>query len=378
MFIIDSLGAGGAERSLVELLPHVIELGADPVVVTFRTASVGFESDAKATGARRITIEARNPLTRLRSLRAVVRREEPDLVHTTLFNSDIAGRVACVRMPAKVSTSLVNTTYDAARYADPSVTGWKLDIGRYIDSWTALHLCDHFHAITEAVKDSSVEALRIDPDKVAVIYRGRDSLRLGEPTVERRHTVRHRLGLDSNQPVLLNVGRHEYQKGQQSLIEAVGLLMRDLPRLVLLIAGREGNTTERLQSAVARHGLTKNVFFLGHREDVGDLLTAADVFTFPSVYEGLGGALLEAMMMKTPIVASDIPTFREVLGTDYPFLATPHDPESLANAVRRLLSDISVRDEIVKRNSIRVRELNTAEPVRVLASRLVTWASANG
>ena len=374
VFIIDSLGSGGAERSLVELLAHIRDLGADAAVVTFRTARVGFEEEAKAAGIRLIRIEETSFLARVRGLRNAIRTEAPDLVHTTLFNSDIAGRLATTGSSVKVSTSLVNTSYDPARYADPSITRWKLEAARHVDGWTARHLCDHFHAITEAVKDSSVEALKIDPDKIVVINRGRDSSRLGEPSEERRTAVRHRLGLDPDQPVLLNIGRHEYQKGQRNLIEAVGELVRDYPDLVLLIAGREGNVTAQLRSTIAHLGLEDNVVLLGHRKDVGDLLTAADVFVFPSVYEGLGGALLEAMMMRVPVVASDIPTFREVLGANYPLLSPTH-PDSLAMALRRLIPDGRFGDEIVERNSIRVRELLAEEPARSLASQLVEWAS---
>ncbi len=377
MFIIDSLGSGGAERSLVELLPCLLELRADPVVVTFRTARVGFEEDARATGVRITRIEAANPLSRVHALRHLIRVEAPDLVHTTLFNSDTAGRLASARTDTKVSTSLVNTSYDPARYADPSITRWKLETARHIDGWTARHLCDHFHAITQAVKDSSVEALGIDPDKIVVINRGRDSSRLGEPTEERRTTVRRRLGLDPDQPVLLNIGRHEYQKGQRHLIEAVRELARDHPKIVLLIAGREGNVTGRLRSAITQGGLADNVFLLGHRDDVGDLLAAADVFVFPSVYEGLGGALLEAMMMTVAVVASDIPTFREVLGTDYPLLCT-QSPESIAKAVHRLISNEALREGIVKGNSARVRDFLAGEPAGALARQLVVWASAQG
>ena len=374
MFIIDSLGPGGAERSLVELLSPLVELGVEPVVVTLRAAGVGFEEDVRASGVRIIHINAVGFLGRVRALRELIRIESPDLVHTTLFNSDVAGRLACARMNTRLSTSLVNTSYDPARYTDPSITRWKLESVRWIDGWTARHMCDHFHAITQSVKASSVEALGIDPDRVEVIPRGRDWERLGEPSLKRRAQVRSRLGLRPDQMVLLNIGRQEYQKGQRYLIEAVDGLVRDQPSIVLMIAGREGNVSQELRAAIADRGLSERVLLLGHRRDVGDLLAASDVFVFPSIYEGLGGSLLEAMMMEVPVVASDIATFREVLGDDYPLLCST-DPTSIAEEVRCLIASETLRKEVVKANSVRIQELLAGEPTRSLAYQLVSWAS---
>jgi glycosyltransferase involved in cell wall biosynthesis len=140
--------------------------------------------------------------------------------------------------------------------------------------------------------------------------------------------------------VIINVGRQEYQKGQQDLIAAVALLAPQRPKLVVLIVGRKGNATEVLKESVNVRGLTDVITFLGHREDVGDLLAAADVFVFPSLFEGLGGAVIEAEALGLPVVASDLPVLREVVEDEQNGILTPaEDPAALAAAIERLLED---------------------------------------
>jgi len=377
MFVIDSLGAGGAERSLVELLPHLHRAGADPLVVTLKPTEIGFEADARSMGVRIVQIGEDRLVRRVKALRRLIKDEDPDLVHTTLFDADIAGRLAAAGCRATVSTSLVNTSYDSRRYDDPHITRWKLETARHIDGWTARHLCDRFHAISHAVKNASIDALGISPDSVTVIPRGRDRSRLGSPSEERRARVRNQLGLNPSGPVLLNIGRQEFQKGQQHLLEAVALLHEEYGDLVLLIAGREGNATADLKDTINRLNLGAYVRLLGHRTDVGDLLSSTDLFVFPSVYEGLGGVLIEAGLLRTAIVATDLPAIREIFGDDYPYLVAPADPVTLAASIDELLSNEKARNLAAERVYGRVVRLEETKPQQLLAESLGCLAAGS-
>jgi glycosyltransferase involved in cell wall biosynthesis len=177
----------------------------------------------------------------------------------------------------------------------------------------------------------------LKPGRITVIARGRDRKRLGEPSVERRTSVRRQLGVDFDRPVLLNVGRQEYQKGQVFLIDAMREVVRRRPDVLLLVAGRPGVQTPVLEERVASSGLADHVRFLGHRSDVTDLMAAADVFVFPSLFEGLGGSVIEAMGLGLPLVASDIPVLREVVGSEAGCFAAPADPADLSARLNDLL-----------------------------------------
>jgi glycosyltransferase involved in cell wall biosynthesis len=279
-------------------------------------------------------------LAKIRSLRALIRELRPALVYTALFDADIAGRIAAARTGVPVVSNLANTAYDPARRADPNVDARKLALVRMVDGFTARHLTEHFHAISDAVKESTVETMGVEPERISVVRRGRDPARLGEPSPERTAAARALLGLPSGALVVATVGRQEYQKGHRHLVDALGTVVAQRPEAVLVIAGREGHASAALTDQVARLGLGDRVRLLGHRADVAEVLAAADLFAFPSVYEGLGGALIEALALGLPIVASDLPALREVVRPgENADLVPPTDSAALAAAVLALLDD---------------------------------------
>ena len=121
----------------------------------------------------------RRPVGRLRELRRIVAEESPDLIHTTILASNLAGRLASIGSPATVLTSLVNTPYAPIRKHDLRVRPLALSAIRLVDIATARRLTDHFHAITEAVKGWAVADMGLDPGRITVVHRGRNPDRLG-------------------------------------------------------------------------------------------------------------------------------------------------------------------------------------------------------
>jgi len=283
-------------------------------------------------------------------VRQLLRRERPDLLHTSIFEADVVGRLAAIGTRVPVLCSLVNTSYAPIRLSDPNIRAWRLRVVRTLDGVTARHLVDHFHAISQAVGDAAVRDLRIDRERITVIERGRDPERLGTPSPARRAAARARLGVPPDVPLLVTVGRQEFQKGQWHPLEAMPKVLASHADARLLIAGREGNASLRLRGVAREAGMDGQVEFLGHREDVPEILAAADLFVFPSLYEGLGGALIEAMALGLPIVASDLPAIREVVEADRnAVLVPPGSPAHLAEAINPLLADEGRRTWMGKR-----------------------------
>jgi glycosyltransferase involved in cell wall biosynthesis len=341
-YVIDSLAPGGAERSLIEMLPHLVTRGIDPLVVSLTSTEETFEPLARSAGVRVVTLEAGSRLSTIRALRALFRRERPDLIHTTLFEADIAGRLAAVGSGIPVVGTLAGLTYEPERLEDPGVRPNRLRLARAMDGWTARRLTRRLHAVSGSVKRSAVRSLRVDPDRIQVIPRGRDPELLGEATPARRAAARAGLGLPDDAEVVLAVGRHAVPKGHRFLVQAMAAVRR--PNVRLLLAGRTGAESAALRAIVSDLGLEGRVAFLGHRDDVPELLAASDVFALPSVSEGAGGALIEAMALGLPIVASDLPAVREAIRNDRSgLLVPPRDPVALTAAIERLLDDPAVR-----------------------------------
>lgn len=341
VFLINSLIPGGAERSLVELLPQLVERGIHPIVLCLNSREIGFQQEVIDGGYDIRFVAAGSFPGRVREVRNLIRRDNAALLHTTLFDADLVGRIAALGTGVPVVSTLANTTYDAARVAgDENLTPLKVAAVRFVDGLTARRMTSHLHAVSSAVKDSAVAHLGVAPGSVTVVRRGRDPVRLGRSTPERRKAAREMLGLDEAE-VVLTVGRHEYQKGQITLIEAFGMLTERRPAAMLVIAGRTGNASDELNARVDALGIQDRVRFLGHRADVADLMAAADVFAFPSLWEGLGGVLIEALALEVPIVTSDLAATREVVGDDgrSGILVPPGDATALARALEELLSD---------------------------------------
>lgn len=337
--VIDGLGYGGAERSLAELLPGLVAAGIEPTVACLFHREGGVEEEVMA-GGHDVRFLPRGRGARIRALRSIVRETSPDLMQTTLIGSTMVGRLAGAGMGLPVLTSLVNVPYSEERRGDPHVNPLALRVVRAADGWTARHLTTHFHAITHAVKRRAVRDLRIPEDRITVIERGRDPERLGEPTPERRARAREMLGLAPETEVILAVGRQEFQKGHRYLLEAMTSLASSRPRAVLLVAGRGGAEADHLRRMAGRPPLDRVVRFLGHRQDLPEVLAAADVFAFPSLWEGLGCAVLEAMALGVPIVASDLEPVREVVEDGRcALLVPPRSPDALVSAISSLLDD---------------------------------------
>jgi glycosyltransferase involved in cell wall biosynthesis len=326
------------------MLPFFIARGFAPVVACAYKRQEGVQEMVERAGVPVRLLQGVSRAARAMALRRLIREIRPALVHTSVFDSDIVGRLAAAGTRVPVLTSLVNTSYDPARRADPNVGRIKLLAAQHLDGFTARRLTTWFHAITNAVCAAAVSSLHISPDRVTVIPRGRDPARLGAPSDARRARAREQLGIASDAEVLVNIGRQEFQKGQRVLLRAVDEVLQRRPRAILLIAGRTGNATTELARLKLSLAHSDRVRVLGHRDDVPELLAASDLFVFPSLYEGLGGAIIEAMALGIPIVASRIPAIMEVAHEGANALLVPAgQPEPLAAAICTLLENKTMR-----------------------------------
>ncbi len=337
LYVIDSLVAGGAERSLAAMAPHLAGAGVELHVVPLIDRA-GVQADLIAGGA---VLHAAVGATRRRAvgrLRRVMDDVGPDLVHTTLFEADVAGRLAARLSRRPSVTSLVGGGFPMPPGATMA-TRARFAGARGADLATA-RLAVRFHAVSESVAAEERRRLLLPPGRVEVIHRGRDLDGLGRRTDERRTRVRTGLGIDGSTPVVLVVARHDPRKGLDVLVDAWPLVTTSVPGALLLVAGRDGAATPSLQRAVAALPGPPSVRLLGHREDVGDLLAAADVLALCSRREGLPGTLLEALALEVPVVATDIAPVLDVVGRDGPArLVTVGDSGGLAAAIVAAISE---------------------------------------
>ena len=207
-------------------------------------------------------------------------------------------------------------------------------------------LCDRLICVIRAV----AEVCRRDgvpAEMLRVVHCGSDvsAVRSGS-----RLRGRRSLGLSDDQPLVLTVALLNQCKGHKFLLDALPAVIRKHPRLCVALAG-DGETAAALKDQARRLGIDSHVRFLGFREDVPDLLMAADLFVMPSLTEGFCSVLIEAMLAGRPIVTTSVGGIPEVVGSDgsmadpVAWTVPPHDPEALCATILAALAAPGSRSE---------------------------------
>jgi glycosyltransferase involved in cell wall biosynthesis len=220
-------------------------------------------------------------------------------------------------------------------------------------------------ADSESTRRDLIERWGTAPEKVRVVYAGvsADFSPVADPA--KRAEVCSRYGIRA--PFILTVGTLQPRKNHLRLVQAFSRLQMGgaHPDLTLAIAGGSGWQYDQVRAEVARLGPTERVRFAGFVQDADlpALYSSASVLAFPSLYEGFGLPVLEAMACGTPVVCSSASSLPEVAG-DAALMVDPADTQALADAIDRALSDTGLREGMSRRG--------LAQAARF------TWAAAAG
>lgn len=206
-------------------------------------------------------------------------------------------------------------------------------------------------ADSEATRRDVITHLHIKPARVHAIHLAVNHSQFYPRDPVEAHSKVAQV-LDITTPYILAVGTLEPRKNLITLLKAYAQLPADAPMLVL--AGARGWVDSPLFVAVQRLGLTHRVRFTGHVMDelLPHLYSAAQVFVYPSLYEGFGLPVLEALACGTPVITSNTSSLPEVAG-DAAILVDPHNPDQLADQLKYLLSNQDKRSELGLRGPAR-------------------------
>jgi glycosyltransferase involved in cell wall biosynthesis len=341
LHVLEDLDTGGAEQQLMAFLSRSDrEYFHHEICVLTEAGRLATSLQTLGIPIHVLRVERNWDLIRaVARLRSLVRHVAPDLIHAVLYRPGVVGRTVGRLCSVPVVTSLVNTAYEPEWKLDnPHLSWWKVSLVQGVDTmtsrWGAM-----FVALTEAVKRSAVRRLAIPENKIQVIPRGFAFEDGTVPPAASVAALRAALDCTNTYPVLLNVARLVPQKGQHHLIKAMAQVRQVFPQARLIIAG-EGWLRGDLEALIRAHGLESCVRLLGDRADVPALLAFADIFIFPSLFEGFGVSLMEAMGSGKPCIASDIDVLREVTDNGTKALLVPsQSPEALTEAILRLAKD---------------------------------------
>jgi len=302
------------------------------VVVTTEKSGVDRYSRELAERLDTKTIETRRYLRAKESYRLAGQiRNEPDIIHIT--NQNFA-RYALFR-----SRPFIVTVHDLIRFFIrffPEKNIEKLLLR--LDILGIKHAA-HIIAVSQHTKEDIIKYLMIPEDKITVIYNGIDHSTY-KPYPQRM--------LD--EPFIIYVGSERPRKNLNRLLEAFAIIKNDFPELRLIKIGEPGrydvfhsNTIDKL----GKLGIKDSVLFVEYVSDVylAHYYSCAEMLVYPSLYEGFGLPPLEAMACGCPVVTSNTSSLPEVVG-DAGILVNPYDMTELAQAMKRVLSDKNLRDEM--------------------------------
>ena len=291
------------------------------------------QAEARDIPITRLTIRRDYDIRLLWQLRRVLRGMAPDILHSHLVHADLYGYFAAKGAAVRrVISSRHND--DAFRYR----RRWRR-INRRL--WRRINAGI---AISDAIKRFAVTVEGAPSDKVHVVHYGMAYRWFSDQDMANaRQQLRADLGLDEDALLLGLVCRLVEQKGVPYALEATRRLRADYPTAHLVIAG-DGEKAAELRHLASALGIADRVHWLGWRSDAAELMAAFDVLLVPSLWEGFGLVLLEAMSRRLPVVASRVSAIPEVVRHgETGFLFEPRDVEALARATGRLLSDRALR-----------------------------------
>lgn len=337
--IIKVIRVAGAESHLLTLLAGLRERGIDARIIVLHNPDNPMQDYADLLTARgipvqRMVIHRHSDVLIVRRLAAVLRDLQPDIVHTHLIHADLFGLLAAKWAGVKHVVSSRHND-DAFRYRRP------------------LRLLNHFFwrmteagiGISDAITQFSIRVEGARPAQIRTIHYGLEL----QPPLDRgasHRTLTSELNLPSDTLLLGMVCRLVEQKGVRYGLDAFAQIAADFPAAHLLIAG-EGTLRTELENWTRILGIQTRVHFLGWRGNIPAFMAGLDIMLLPSLWEGFGLVLLEAMAQQTPIIASRVSAIPEVVADEETgLLVPPRDVPALADALRRLLTDAPLRQHM--------------------------------
>lgn len=345
LHVIDSFDLGGAQEALVNLVRCADRGRFAPEVATLHGRGVYFERFA-ALGVPVHSLSPHKlvPLYFWNLARLILARRY-GIVHCHLGASNLIAKplAALLGVPVRFNHDQANDEY---RHRD------RL---RLLLDTLANRLSTHICAVSRSIVEFLERVERVPADRISLVYNAIDLERFVPPAPERRAELRARWGLPAAGPLIAGVGRLCHQKNFALFLETAAEVLRTHPDAHFVIAGT-GPEEAMLREKASAPGLGGRVRFLGLVREPESLYGAADLLLMPSRFEGLPMALLEAMAMEVPVVASRLDGIAEIIepGVDG-WLAEPGSLAGFTAAVLEALADRERAAQVAARAREKVR-----------------------
>jgi len=218
--------------------------------------------------------------------------------------------------------------------------------------------------ISEFSKQEIIDLYQIQPNKIKVVYLGFDATQFS-PAINDNSDLLKKYHI--NKPYLLYVGRLEKKKNIGNLLMAFALAKEIKPELKLVLVGSAGNQFEEIKKIINNYHLEQEVIITGYvaANDLPIIYNQAEIFLFPTLYEGFGLPILEAMASGVPVITSNFAPHNEV-GGEAAYYINPHSPQQLSNAIINILEDKNLKESLINRGLVRVKNFSWQQTAQAI------------
>ncbi|NRY60528.1 glycosyltransferase family 4 protein [Clostridium beijerinckii] len=255
-------------------------------------------------------------------------------------------------VPPRIKGKIITTIHDMTYELYPETMDIRNLKRIKNDIQYSVNRADKIITVSESSKKDIIRFLNIEESKIEVIYNGVEYNKFNKSySEEEKNRVRYRYGLPQN--YILYMGTLEPRKNIESIIEAFSLLKKEnapnSKNIKLVIAGKKGWLFERILNLVDKLNLKDDVIFTDYidENDKSIIYNMASLFVFPSLYEGFGIPVLEAMASSVPVITSNVSSLPEVAG-DAAILVEAKDIKSIAKYMGKVLVDKELRNNLIK------------------------------
>jgi glycosyltransferase involved in cell wall biosynthesis len=328
LLTIDDASLGGGQMHVLLLAKYLKAANFDVEIATAAQGWLVDEAVKIDIVVHQIAISNNLTWQSFHDMRQLLRLPKFDVLHT---HGGTAGFWVRLVVAGFKNRPVVVHTYHGLHYLHICQSlGWNIQakikraIFRRIDR-LLLKYTDRIVCVCRSDYQKAIEAGVADRDRTSIVYNGIEVDKFSHPL--NRSSARQLFAIDSTEFVFGNVGRLHEQKGHKFLLQAFAKMRN---RAISIVIG-DGNMRDELIALAAKLAISDRVLFLGARADIHEFLSAIDVFVMPSLWEGQPIALLEALAMGKPCIASAVDGIPEIISDGINgYLVNPQDIETLA------------------------------------------------
>ncbi|MGC9219545.1 MAG: glycosyltransferase family 4 protein, partial [Athalassotoga sp.] len=359
-YIISNFGGGGAEKIISDLAIRINKENYEPLIVSLgnydKSLTEKWDKILNFYNIEHFIFDRTNGAQKIKTilnLRKIIKIYKPDIIHTNYCGSIFYSALSSTGIKVK----MINTFHSTSGFSLKDKIILRIFRSKF----------KHFVCVSKSVKEVIEKSFKIKSEDISVIYNGID-LKAFDPN-QNEKKVKDKL-------VFLSIGRLSKEKGFDILLNALSKL--NLPSNVYFKIAGDGSLKQDLKEMIIKKGLEGQVKLLGNvnHDNIPQLLWSANVYVMPSLFEGFGISLIEAMASGKPLILSDIDSFKEILGlydlnflngfaiTKFGVMFEVGNSEALVNALKWMLENKDKWETFGKNSYERAKEFDISKFVQ--------------